>query len=79
VKNGNDHLSDIKKQILSVLKHPEASDGLFFRNFNNLHEEDERPAVAAEDEDLLLALNELVNEGKIRLDEIAGEVVFQLA
>lgn len=71
-------LDRVKDQILKVLEHPEADEGLYFRNFYHLHEEDERPAVAAEESDILDALAELVGEGRVRLEETGGEVVFQL-
>jgi len=69
--NGN-----VKEQILVALQHPEAEEGLYFRNFFHLHEEDERPAVAAEEADILDALNELVTEGKVTMDESGEEVIF---
>jgi hypothetical protein len=72
-------LNEVKHQILSALEHPEAEDGLYLRNFANLHEEDERPAVEADQMEILEALNELVQEGKVILDESCEEVVFHLA
>ena len=72
-------IDTLKQQIMEILKHPEAEEGLYFRNFFLLHEEDERPAVDAEESDILDALNELVSEGKVRLEETGGEVIFQLA
>lgn len=74
-----DNLKDIKVQIMKILNHPEADEGLYFRNFFLLHEEDERPAVVAEESEILEALNELVSEGKVKLEETGGEVIFQLA
>ena len=68
----------IKEQVLAALKHPEAEEGLYFRNFRNLHEEDERPAVDASQVELLDALNELIGEGKVHMDESFDEVVFYL-
>ncbi len=72
-------LEQIKDQILVALKHPEAQDGLYFRNFQTLHEEDERPAVEAAQVDLLDALVELMGEGKIRMDDAEKEVIFHIA
>lgn len=73
------NLDSVKEQVLAALKHPEAEEGLYFRNFRHLHEEDERPAVNADQVDLLDALNELIGEGKVQMDETCDEVVFFLA
>ncbi len=75
----SDTLGDVKSQILEALRHPEAEEGLYFRNFYHLHEEDERPAVQAEEADILDALRELVGAGKVKLDESGPEAVFTLA
>ena len=72
------NLDEIKKQVLAALRHPEAEEGLYFRNFRNLHEEDERPAVEADQVELLDALNALISEGKVHMDESCDEVVFHL-
>lgn len=69
----------IKEQVLCALRHPEADEGLYLRNFSYVHDEDERPKVEADQIDLLNALNELVQEGKVILDESCEEVVFHLA
>jgi len=68
----------VKAQIIKALEHPEAEEGLYFRNFWLLHEEDQRPAVEADEVDILDALRELLDEGKIVMDESGEEVVFQL-
>lgn len=73
-----DKLKDIKCKIIEILGHPEADEGLYFRNFFLLHEEDERPALQAEESEIMDALNELVSEGRVRLEETGGEVIFQL-
>ncbi len=52
-------LKPVKAQILDVLAHPEADEGLYFRNFTQLHEVDERPKVNAEEAEILDALQEL--------------------
>lgn len=75
----SDNLGEVKSQILEALRHPEAEEGLYFRNFYHLHEEDERPAVQAEESDILDALRELVGAGKVVLDETGPEAVFSLA
>lgn len=69
---------NVKSQILEALGHPEAEEGLYFRNFWNLHEEDERPKVEGDEVEILDALRELLDEGKILMDESGKEVVFQL-
>ena len=71
-------LRKVKEQVLAALRHPEAEEGLYFRNFRHLHEEDERPAVEADQVDLLEALHELIGEGKVHMDESCEEVVFFL-
>lgn len=68
----------IKTEIVKALKHSEAEDGLYLRNFRYLHEEDTRPAVVADEADILDALNDLVSEGKVVLDQSEEEVVFRL-
>ncbi len=68
----------LKSEILAALRHPEAQDGLYFRNFIYLHEEDERPAVHGTQEDVLTALGELVSAGLISVDESAEDPIFML-
>ena len=68
----------VKDMILVALEHVEAQDGLYFRNFRNLHEEDERPAVEADEIEILDALKELMEEGRVLMDESGPEIVFQL-
>ena len=71
-------LDNIKAQVLAALRHPEADERLYFRNFTILHEEDERPRVVADEVDILDALHALIEEGKVQLDESQQEAVFQL-
>ena len=66
----------IKQQIITALLHPEAEEGLYFRNFTILHEEDERPAVEGDQLEILEALRELIDEHRVRVDETGKEVVF---
>lgn len=68
----------IRAQILAALHHPEAEEGLYFRNFYHLHEEDEREAVRGSQEEILEALRDLISEGLVRADESGPEVVFAL-
>lgn len=72
-------LAEIKHQIIQALEHPEAQEGLYFRNFYTLHEEDERPAVHADEFDILDALKELMKEGKVDMKDGDGEAIFLLA
>ena len=71
-------LGEVKGQILKALTHPEAEEGLYFRNFYHLHEEDERPAVEARQDLILDALKELISEGRVQMDEGEGEAIFSL-
>jgi hypothetical protein len=68
----------IKNLILEALAHPEAEEGLYFRNFRNLHEEDARPIVEGTQEDVLECLRQLVEEGKVRMDDQTEEPIFHL-
>jgi hypothetical protein len=67
----------IKGEILAALDHPEAEDGLYFRNFYHLHEEDEREPVKGSQEQILEALRELIDEGQVATDETGDEVIFR--
>jgi phytoene dehydrogenase-like protein len=72
----------IKKQIILALRHPEADEGLYFRNFFHLHEEDERPAVQGGQEEILDALKQLISEGQVVMHPGTGEdgeVIFSLS
>lgn len=75
----NDTIKSLKSQILRALEHPEAEEGLYFRNFFHLHEEDERPAVQGQEVDILDALKELISDGIVTIDETGPEAIFQLA
>lgn len=68
----------IKLQILQALCHQEAEEGLYLRNFFHLHEEDERPAVNAEEEDIVDALNDLIELGMIRTERDPAGMIFLL-
>ena len=72
-------LDSVKEQVLQALRHPEADEGLYLRNLRTLHEEDQRPAVNAGEDEIISALNELVAEGLVHIDESSGQVVFQIA
>lgn len=71
-------MSKVKAQILEILNHPEAEEGLYFRNFFLLHEEDEREALNASQQDALDGLTALIRDGKIKLGMNADEIIFEL-
>ncbi|RMD85873.1 MAG: hypothetical protein D6808_04460 [Candidatus Dadabacteria bacterium] len=68
----------IKAQILRALTHPEAEDGLYFRNLYNLHEVDERLPVSGSKDEIMEALEELVREGKVHMTTSGDETVYCL-
>ena len=72
------NLTPIKHQILEALAHPEADEGLYLRNFCNLHETDERTAVEADETILLLALEELVSSGEVKTEKDGEDLIFIL-
>jgi hypothetical protein len=74
----NSKESDIRKQVLAALEHPEAEEGLYLGNFHVLHEEDERPRVDASEEEILEVLQELVNEGVVGALQDGEDVIFRL-
>ena len=71
-------MDNTKEDIIEALSHPEASDGLYFRNFTLLHEEDERPIVRGSQEEILEALRELVEEGRVSVLDEQAELIFYL-
>lgn len=73
------NLREVKSQILTALAHPEAEEGLYFSNLYILHEEDERPRVDASPLDIGKAVDELVAEGKVTVDEAGPEMVVFLS
>lgn len=68
----------IETQIIQALSHPEAEEGLYFWNFTNLHEEDERQMVDGNEIEILDALRDLIKKKKIRMDDNGKDVVFFL-
>lgn len=70
--------TQMKRKILEVLAHPEASDGLYLRNFYQLHEEDERDIVPGTPEEILAAVYELIEEGKVKTGRDQEEMTFHL-
>jgi hypothetical protein len=69
----------IKAQILAALSHPEAEDGLYFNNLIVVHEEEERPIVEGDEGAVIKALEELVDEGRIKVSGEGAQRIFQLA
>lgn len=69
----------IKNQILQALRHVEAEEGLYFRNLHHLHEEDERDVVSGSQEEILKALKELMDEGKVVGNDAGPEMIFFLS
>jgi len=57
----------VREQIIAALAHPEAEEGLYLRNLVFLHEEDERPAVEANENQIKAALEDLVRAGDVRI------------
>jgi hypothetical protein len=70
---------NLQNSIIAALSHPEAEDGLYFRNFFTLHQEDDRPKVDAPKESILKALNTLIKSGKVKVDFDDLETTFKLA
>lgn len=71
--------ANVKSQIIAALRHPDAEEGLYFRNLFCLHEEDEREAVIATEVEILDALKELIAEGRVAVDDTGEEPVFMLS
>jgi len=78
VKAKTDALLALKKQIIAALSHPEADEGLYFRNLFMLHEVDERPPVLGTQEDIATALEELVREGRVKMRIEGPETIYEL-
>lgn len=73
-------MNKIKTNIIKALKHPEAADGLYLRNFLQLHEEDSRPDIPGGPDAIVSALNELIVDKKILIERgFDNDVVFRLA
>ena len=68
----------IKSQIVNALSHPEADQGLYLDNLLYVHEEEERPVVDADQEEVLDSLKELIQEGRIKMSDEGEKVVFML-
>jgi hypothetical protein len=68
--------SKIKTEIIEALTHPEAEEGLYFRNLMYLHEEDERIIVSGSEDEILFALKELIDEGRVKVNDKEEELIF---
>jgi hypothetical protein len=71
--------SKIKTEIIEALTHPEAEEGLYFRNLMHLHEEDERNVVSGNEDEILFALKELIDEGKVKVIDQEEDLIFSLS
>jgi hypothetical protein len=69
----------IKAQILAALSHPEAEDGLYFNNLIVVHEEEERPIVEGDEAAVMAAIEELLEDGRIKVSGEGDQRIFQLA
>ena len=67
-----------KQDILSALSHAEASDGLYLENLQIVHEEEERIPVRGTQLEILDALKDLIEDGKVSTDESGEKVIFSL-
>ena len=72
-------ISKIKQEIIDALRHPEAEEGLYFGNLSELYEEEERPAVSGTEVEILDALKELIDEGKVITTDGEAGLIFILA
>jgi hypothetical protein len=72
-------LKRIKDEIMAALQHAEAEDGLYFNNLIVVHEDEERPIVSGEEEEVRQALAELTSEGKIKTEKTAESEIYHLA
>ena len=58
--------------------HHGKEEGLYFDNFSIVHEDEERPVVEGAQEDVLAALKELIDEGRVVVNDTQAEPVFLL-
>ena len=70
--------TEIKREILAALSHPEAEDGLYFNNLIIVHEEEERPIVRGEEGEVVEALRELVKAGTVETTGNGPETIYKL-
>lgn len=72
------NIQRLKTEIITALSHPDADEGLYFRNFFNVHEEDDRQAISGDEDEVLDALRELISEGLVVMDDGESEPIFTL-
>lgn len=70
--------TDIKREILAALSHPEAEDGLYFNNLIVVHEDEERPIVRGEEDEVVAALKDLVKAGTIETSGTGDTTIYKL-
>lgn len=68
----------IRDQILAALRHEEAEDGLYFNNLIAVHEDEERPVVGGSQEEILMILGEMIQDGEVVADDSGPEVIFRI-
>jgi hypothetical protein len=73
-----ERIQTIKSQIVAALNHPEAEEGLYFNNLRFVYEEEERPVVLGEEQEILDALHELIEEGVVVTRDSNEELIFAL-
>lgn len=71
-------LNLIKADILEALAHSEAEEGLYLENLQVVHEEEERIPVRGTQYEILEALRELIEEGRVGTNEDGEKVIFFL-
>ncbi|MCB0353734.1 MAG: hypothetical protein KDD64_09425 [Bdellovibrionales bacterium] len=74
----NDSLEQLKKDILAALAHPEAEEGLYLENLCVVHQEEERLPVRGNPDEVLIALQLLMEEGKVLARDNGEKVAFSL-
>ena len=71
--------SAIETQIRAALQHIEAEDGLYFNNLIVVHEEEERPIVVGDENQVRAALDEMVSKGEVLVDGEGEQRIYKLA
>ncbi|MCB0337410.1 MAG: hypothetical protein KDD62_13935 [Bdellovibrionales bacterium] len=74
----SEELALIKDDIIAALSHVEAEDGLYLNNLQVVHEEEERPIVRGTQLQILDALKELIDEGRVVTNEEGSDIIFML-
>lgn len=74
----SEELQEIKDDIIAALSHVEAEEGLYLNNLQVVHEEEERPLVRGTQLQILDALKELIDEGRVVTNEEGSDIIFML-